>query len=351
MLKELSTLFLKLGIFAFGGPAAHTAMMNDEVVEKKKWFTQTEFLDLISFTHLIPGPNSTELAILIGYKQAGLMGLLVAGLSFILPSVLIVLVFTMIFIQYESIPTMQNIMNGMLPVMIIIILMASIKMAKKTIVSLENKIIVVISLGLLLLQFNEILVLIISGLLKVSLEYKNKYFSIEPFSMSLLFLSFLRIGSFLYGSGYVLISFVHAALVEQLGWLSNSELINLVMIGEITPGPLFTTATAIGYYLGGFMGATLATLGIFIPSFTLIGLVYPLYDRLRKIPTVNTMISGISVASIAIMLNVVISLTLTMQFQMVNVILLVMMFVASYKFKVNNFILILIGAVFGLFIL
>lgn len=351
MIRELFTLFIKLGVFAFGGPAAHTAMMNEEVVEKKKWFTQEEFLDLISFTNLIPGPNSTELAILIGYKQAGLLGLLVAGISFILPAVLIVLIFTIIFIHYETIPTMQNIMYGMLPVMIIIILMASIKMGKKSITSSENWIIMLISLGLLLLKLNEILVLIIAGLIKLAFKHKDKILSIEPFSSTLLFLTFLRIGAFLYGSGYVLISFVHSAFVEQLGWLTNAELVNLVMIGEITPGPLFTTATAIGYYLGGFTGSFLATLGIFIPSFTLIGLVYPLYEKLRKIPTIQIMISGISVASIAIMLNVVISLVLSMQMNVINIILLIIMFVVSYKYKVNNFVLILIGAVFGLLIL
>lgn len=347
MIKQLSTLFFKLGVFAFGGPAAHTAMMNDEVVEKRKWFSQSEFLDLISFTNLIPGPNSTELAILIGYKKAGLIGLLVAGISFIIPAVVIVLIFTIIFIKYETVPTIQNILNGMTPVMITIILMASIKMTKKTIKTSENWSILIISLLLLLFKFNEFIVLAIAGILKLFLSQKNKIFSIEPFSLTLLFLTFLKIGAFLYGSGYVLISFVQTAFVEQLAWLTNTELVNLVMIGEITPGPLFTTATAIGYYLGGFSGALLATIGIFIPSFALIALVYPFYEKIKKKPLIESVISGISVASIAIMIHVVITLTLSISTNISSLLLLSIMIIASYKFKVNNSILIIIGALFG----
>ncbi len=351
MIKQLATLFFKLGVFAFGGPAAHTAMMNEEVVQKRKWFTQDEFLDLISFTNLIPGPNSTELAILIGYKKAGIIGLLVAGISFIIPAVIIVLIFTMIYISYETIPAIQNVLKGMIPVMITIIAMATVKMSKNKMKGTENWIILIISLILLLINLNEFIVLIIAGLLKVILSHKDKVLAIEPFSFTLLFLTFLKIGVLLYGSGYVLISFVQTAFVNQLGWLTQQELINLVMIGEITPGPLFTTATAIGYYLGGTLGALLSTVGIFLPSFALIGLLYPFYEKLRERKAIQTMIKGIGIASLAIMVHVVITLTLSIRGSLISLLMLGAMLIISYKYKVNSFILIIVGALLGLLLL
>lgn len=347
MLTQLTKLFLKLGIFAFGGPAAHIAMMNDEVVEKRKWFSQEEFLDLISFTNLIPGPNSTELAILIGYKQAGIKGLLVAGISFILPAVIIVLIFTHFFIIYESVPTIIKILNGMVPVLITIILLATLNMAKKTIKHKEDYFILFFALLLLFLNVNEFIVLILAGLSKIVFVSKHKLLSIEPFSLLLLFFSFIKIGAFLYGSGYVLISFLQSTFVNELGWLTNGELINLVMIGEITPGPLFTTATAIGYYLGGFAGASLSTLGIFIPSFLLIAIIFPLYTRLKQRPAIQSFISGISIASLSLMLHVAFTLMLELQNNIMALLLLVIVFIAAYRFKVNHFLLIIIGALYG----
>lgn len=347
MVKQLAALFLKLGAFAFGGPAAHIAMMNDEVVEKRKWFTQSEFLDLMSFTNLIPGPNSTELAILIGYKQAGIKGLLIAGVAFITPALLIVILFTMFYMKYQSVPQLQNILSGMLPVMIVIIMTSAFKITKKTVSSRFDKIILVISVVLLFLNVNEFIILVLAGTLKLVQSQRNKLFVLEPFSLSLLFLSFLKIGAFLYGSGYVLVSFLQSTFVTQLGWLTDYELINLVLIGEITPGPLFTSATAIGYYLFGLSGALVSTLGIFTPSFILIAVLYPFYERLKHNTSVQSFLSGISIASLSMMFYVVITLILKLQNNLLLYCILILTLTLSIKYKVNNFILIIIGGFLG----
>lgn len=351
MLKQLSILFLKLGMFAFGGPAAHTAMMNDELVEKRKWFTHDEFLEMISFTNLIPGPNSTELAILIGYKKAGVLGLLTAGVSFIVPALIIVLFFSFIYMRFESIPKVQNTLSGMVPVLIVIILSATLKISKKTIKSKDSVIILIISLVLLLLGINEFLVLLLAGLFKPVLKLSNRFFSIEPFSLLVLFASFLKIGSVLYGSGYVLLSFLETTFVNQLGWLSQSELLNLVMIGEITPGPLFTTATAIGYYLGGINGGLLATLGIFIPSFVLIGILFPIYEKIKTKESIQDLLYGVGIASLALMIKVLISLTLSIESSILTYVFVLCVAVLSFKFKVSNFLLIIMGGLFGALLL
>lgn len=309
--KELLHIFLKLGFFAYGGPAAHIALMREEVVEKRHWYSDKEFLTMLSFTNLIPGPNSTEMALLIGYKKAKFIGLLIAGFSFILPAVSIVIAITAFYVSYKDIPQIATIFEGAVPAIFSIILVAVYKLSKSSFKTANTCFIFIICLMLLFFNFSEFTVLALGGLLSLYLHFfhsKNKLSSIEPFSLSFLFFSFIKIGSVLYGSGYVLISFLRTTFVENLQWITHQELLDMVVIGEVTPGPVFTTATAIGYLLNGLSGSFLATVGIFLPSFLFIGIVYPFYEKLLSITWITILLEGVNAASVAIIFFVAIQL-------------------------------------------
>lgn len=344
---DLFKLFLKLGFFAFGGPAAHISMMHDEVVTKRKWFSNSEFLEMISLTNLIPGPNSTELAILIGYRKGGLLGLLISGLSFIVPAVLIVLGFTHFYMSYYHIPQIQNIFKGMLPSIFLIIIMAVLKLSKKTIKEKNSLIFLIVLFILLLLGLPEFVVLIFGALFYLTKSYSHKYFSVEPFSLSLLFLLFIKIGSILYGSGYVLISFLQTDLVNRLSWLTQQQLIDLVAIGEFTPGPVFTTATAIGYYLGGIRGALVSTLGIFTPSFIFIFIISLIYERIKDKLYIQELLKGLSIASLAIMLFVSFNLATSILSSIEMIIFSIVILATILIFNVKTIYVLLIGATLG----
>lgn len=325
-------------------------MMHEAVVEKRGWMDETEFLDMLSFTNIIPGPNSTETAILIGYKKGGIKGLFVAGLSFILPAVLVVILLTMFYVEYQSIPSVQNALAGMVPIMIGIIAAAFIKMSKANVKDAKGFFILVISTLLLLLGVNEIVVLLVSGLL-FSVVIRSKLYAVEPLSILMLFLVFLKIGSLLYGSGYVLISFLETELVQGLGWLSQAQLYDLVAIGEITPGPVFTTATAIGYYLFGFRGTVVATLGIFTPSFLLIMILFPIYEKLKKIKSIDMFLKGVSIGSLGILLNIVIAMTLSLNGNILMLGMALVSVILIRKYKVNTLWLVALGALLGILVL
>ena len=351
MYKDLLKLFLKLGFFAYGGPAAHISMMREEVVDKHAWFSDQEFLEMLSFTNLIPGPNSTEMAILIGYKKAGIIGLLIAGLSFIIPAVFIVLVLSAFYVRYHTVPQIQSIFNGMLPAILIIITLAILKLTQKSLKGIEMYLLFIVLTVLLVVGISEFVILLFGALYYIFRYRSNKIRAVEPFSFTILFMTFLKIGAVLYGSGYVLISFLQTELVQNLGWLTQSQLIDLVAIGEITPGPVFTTATAVGYFLGGLEGGLLATVGIFIPSFIFIGVLSPVYDKLKEMAWIQSVLKGLSVASLAIMLSVAIDLGITVSSNL-SVMLIGVVMLASYQlFEMKSTYLILIGAVLGFILL
>lgn len=344
---QLFKLFLKLGFFAFGGPAAHISMMYDEVVTKKSWFTDDEFLNMMGFTNIIPGPNSTEMAILIGYKIGGVSGLLISGLSFIIPAVLMVLGVTHFYIVYSHIPQVQNIFKGMLPSIFLIIALAVFKIGKKTIKNNEDLIVFVGLFLLLMIGLSELFVILIGGVYYLSKNVGYKLFTIEPFSFTLLFLLFLKIGSVLYGSGYVLISFLQSSLVNQYSWLTLTELVDLVAIGEMTPGPVFTTATAIGYYLGGIKGALVSTFGIFTPSFLFIGILSPIYERIKTKKWIQNLLKGLSIASLSIMLFVSFTLASSVLSSGKFVIFMIIMSLFIKLYKPNPTYLIILGSLLG----
>jgi chromate transporter len=320
-LKEVASLFLKLGITGFGGPAAHIAMMQSEVVNKRKWLTDQHFLDLIGATNLIPGPNSTEMAIHIGYERAGWKGLIVAGLCFILPAVLITGVFAWLYKTYGQLPEVQPFVYGIKPAIIAIILGAILPLAKKSLKTMQLSIIGLAVLSLSLLNYNEIYLMFGAGFLALLLaSAKNKsgekVKSIFPWPIlqisgsaffsaanANLFWIFLKIGAILYGSGYVLFAFVDTELVST-GMLSRQQLIDAIAVGQFTPGPVFSAVTFVGYQISGLTGATLATIGIFLPSFIFVALLNPLVKKMRNSTLFSAFLDAVNVASVAIIVSV-----------------------------------------------
>jgi chromate transporter len=321
-LLEVFAVFATLGSISFGGPAAHIALMERELVQKRNWLDRQSFLDLLSLSQLIPGPNSTELAIHIGYRRAGWGGLIVAGIAFIVPAMLIVALLAYLYQTYAMLPAMQNIMFGIKPVIVAIIIHSVWLLAKSAVKNRTLAIIAMLSYGALVLGWHELLVIAVAGIGYLLLQKWRAHAktSLHPFSivmaastlvmstsananthfsLSDLFLTFLKIGAVLYGSGYVLIAFLQNDFVERFGVLSQQQLIDAVTIGQFTPGPLFTTATFIGYLTHGFNGAWLATLAIFLPAFVFVALIAPWSHQLRKYQALAWLLDGINVASLA----------------------------------------------------
>tara|TARA_B100001123_G_scaffold451313_1_gene630635 strand:+ start:7886 stop:9028 length:1143 start_codon:yes stop_codon:yes gene_type:complete len=366
---ELSSLFLKLGITAFGGPAAHIAMMRSEVVDRKGWLTDTEFLDLLAATHLIPGPNSTELAIHIGLKKGKLWGLLLSGLCFIVPAAVIVGTMAWAYVRYSQTPQLGWLMYGVSPIIIAIIVQAVLKLSKT---ALRNKFLLILGVsitGLSIAGINELLLLGAAAILVVSTRIKWSGFitgllfalasttllsntlittvQTVPVTLTRLTLFFLKTGSILFGSGYVLLAFLRADLTERWGWLTEQELIDAVTIGQLTPGPVFTTATFIGYLLEGWPGAILATVGIFGPGFVFVALTQPVMSKLRESTIASGILDGLVVASLGLMAAVAWQLFLTTIVDIPTLALVITASLILIVWNPNSTWLILMGAVVG----
>lgn len=363
-LKEIAKLFLKLGIIGFGGPAAHIAMMQDEVVTKRKWLSETHFLDLLGATNLIPGPNSTEMAIHIGHEKGGWKGLLVAGLCFILPAVFITGIFAYFYANYGQLPSVQPFIYGIKPAIIAIILAAIYPLAIRSTKTNELRILGILVLIGSILAYNEIFLLFGAGFFMLGYKYlqknKNQGFAILPmaflsfstsdFSNNLntrLFLIFLKIGSILYGSGYVLFAFLDAELVKT-GLLTRQQLIDAIAVGQFTPGPVFSAVTFIGYQINGISGAVYGTLGIFLPSFLFVALLNPLVKIMRKSDIFGSFLDGVNVAAVAIILAICYVLgkeTIT-DWKTILIALISLVFTFGFK-KVNSAIVVLGGSLLG----
>lgn len=363
-LGEVARLFLKLGFTAFGGPAAHIALFHDEFVRRRGWLTDQHFLDLLGATNLIPGPNSTEMTMHIGYVRAGWRGMIVAGVCLILPAALIVLVLAALYVQYGSTPAAAWLLYGIKPVIIAVILQAIYSLGRKAITTPLLAAVGVGTLALYLLGVNE-LALLFGGALLVMLLRNARRISgsgaalllaaappavqvaaSEP-SLVTLFVTFFKIGAVLYGGGYVLLAFLRTDFVERLGWLTDQQLLDAVSIGQFTPGPLFTTATFIGYQVGGVVGAALATVGIFLPGFIFVAITNPFLPRLRQSPWLSALLDGVNAAALGLMAAVTLALAQAAIIDGVTVALAVVAAVALIRFKVNSTWLILAGAVIG----
>jgi chromate transporter len=371
-LRELTMLFLKLGTIAFGGPAAHIAMMEDEVVRRRRWMTNDEFLDLLGATNLIPGPNSTEMAIHIGHRRAGRRGLMVAGASFILPAVLIVMGFAWAYVRYGSIPQAKGVLYGVKPVIIAIVLQALWSLGRSAI---KTKLLAVIGLAGIVITFlgiHELLVLLGGGLavvlarltwraikghsftamvsaspLLVFFQSATTGAATVSFSLALLFFFFLKVGAVLYGSGYVLLAFIRADLVERWHWLTESQLLDAIAVGQVTPGPVFTTATFIGYVLGGTKGAVVATVGIFLPAFLFVAFSGPLVPRIRRSPTAGAFLDGVNAAAMSLMVVVTYQLGRAAIIDFTTVALAIISGAILFRFRLNSAWLVLGGAIAG----
>jgi chromate transporter len=364
-IKEIARLFLKLGVIGFGGPAAHIAMMQDEVVAKRKWLTEQHFLDLMGATNLIPGPNSTEMAIHIGRERAGWKGLIVAGLCFILPAVIITGIFAWLYKQYGQLPEVQPFVYGIKPAIIAIILGAVFPLAKKSLKSVELALIGLIVLVFSLLSFNEIYLMFGAGLLAILLtSIRNKKLNatncILPFTLlqlsnttilsgtSLnLFLIFLKIGAILYGSGYVLFAFLDTELVST-GLLSRQQLIDAIAVGQFTPGPVFSSVTFIGYQIDGLTGALVSTVGIFLPAFVFVALLNPLVKKMRNSNLFSAFLDAVNVASVAIIISVCFSMGKDTITDWRTILIAVLSMLLAFRFrKINSSFIVLGGSLSG----
>jgi chromate transporter len=317
-LRELALLFLKLGTTAFGGPAAHIAMMDEEVVRRRKWLTEQEFLDYLSATNFIPGPNSTEMAIHIGHRRAGWAGLVVAGTCFIIPATIIVGTIAWLYVKYGTLPQVAGLLYAVKPVVIAIVVQALWNLSQSAIRTKWLFVVGAVSVVLNLVGVHELLVLAIAGCLAMLVRWRDlRVRSVIAFSGFLggaaggapvpsagtwpIFLVFAKIGSVLFGSGYVLLAFLRADLVQRYHWLTEKQLLDAVAVGQVTPGPVFTTATFVGYILHGTWGALAATVGIFLPAFFFVALTAPVMPKLRSSRIAAAVLDGINVGSLALM--------------------------------------------------
>jgi chromate transporter len=304
-LKEVALLFLKIGTFSFGGPAVYIALMHHETVRRRRWIDEQRFLDLVGATNLIPGPNAAEMAIHLGLIRAGWQGLITSGALFILPGMAATLLVAWAYVTYGSIPEVGWILYGVKPIVIGIVIEALWKLGRKGIKGPTTAFVGIGIVTLYILGFNEI-ALLFGGAAVVLMVHGFRHYlkhglaafapipvllqaplsaafaSVVPFSQATLFLSFLKIGSVLFGSGYVLLAFLRSEFVVRLGWLTNQQVLDAIVAGQITPGPVFSSATFVGYLLGGWPSALLATLGIFLPSFLFVGLLSRILPFVRK---------------------------------------------------------------------
>jgi chromate transporter len=321
-LRELLAVFGTLGVIGFGGPAAHIALMRREVVDRRHWLTDQQMLDLVGITNLIPGPNSTEMAMHVGRLRAGGIGLVVAGLAFILPAAAIVLAMAWAYVTYGSTPTGHALLYGIKPVVVAIIASALVAFGR-TALRGPLRVVAAVATALLWLAGVNELVLMAAGALLVAgvrLGTRHPWAAVgivlpaatAVASVNLLTLGavFLKAGALLYGSGYVLLAFLRGDLVERLGWLTDAQLLDAVAIGQVTPGPLFTTATFVGYVLAGLPGALVATVAIFAPAFVFVALVGPLAERVRKRPVTAALLDGVNAAALGLMAAVSVQLGL-----------------------------------------
>lgn len=328
-LIEIAQVFFKLGLFAFGGPAAHIAMMEEEIVRKRKWMDHAHFLDLMGATNLIPGPNSTEMTMHCGYVRGGVLGLFVAGFCFIFPAVVLTGFLAFLYVEFGQIPAIETFITGIKPAILAVILGAVFKLGKKALKNWQLGVLAGIVILVSFLGVNEVTALLSAGLLGGLFFYgvneytENKikksisFFTIPllsplvaktVLSTSKIFWTFLKVGSVLYGSGYVLFAYLKGELVEP-GYLQMNELIDAIAVGQFTPGPVLSTATFIGYQLGGFGGALAASLGIFLPSFLFVWMLNPLITRLRKNKFLGFFLDSVNIAAVAIMVVVLLEMS------------------------------------------
>ena len=368
-LKEVAWLFLKLGATAFGGPAAYIAMMQRETVRQRRWIDDQQFLDLTGALNLIPGPNATETALYLGLKRARWPGFLAAGLLFILPATLATMLLAWIYVRYGSLPQVGWVLYGIKPVVIAIILQALWDLGRTGVKGIATGIIGIAVIVLYLLGLNEILLLfggaavmlLIYAICKYGKRTTAAVIALPLFKIPLaalaagatpisnwgIFLSFLKIGSLLFGGGYVLLAFLKSEFEVRLGWLTNQQLLDAIAAGQITPGPVSSSATFVGYLLGGWPAALLATLGMFLPSFILIALLARFLPLFRKSPWAGAFLDGVNISALGLMAGVTILLGQAAIIDWFTIVLALIAVFLVFRFKFSSAWLILGGGVVG----
>ena len=382
-LKELALFFLRLGVTAFGGPAAHIAIMEDELVRRRKWLSREKFLDLLGASSLIPGPSSSELAIHIGYLRAGWAGLLLGGVCFILPAAIVVGIIAWAYVRFGHLPAVAALLYGVKPVVIAVILQALWGLGRTAVKNWTLAVAGAACLLLSLAKVNVVLLLFGTGAVVASLHAlfskgaetprtnraaafislargtRSALSRIFPWASATvavsvvpgiwtLFLIFVRIGSIVFGSGYVLLAFLRADLVVHRGWVTDAQLVDAVAIGQVTPGPVFTTATFLGYLLRGPVGALAATIGIFLPAFILVAISGPLIPLIRKSATAGAFLDGVNIASLSLMAAVSYQLARSTIVDWLTASLAVASLLLLLRFRINSAWLVLGGAAVGI---
>jgi chromate transporter len=303
-LKDIALLFLRLGTLAFGGPAAHISLMQRETVLKRNWLSREEFLDLLGAVNLMPGPSSSQMAIFLGFRRAGWVGLLLAGVCFVLPAACITLVVAWLYQRYGALPRAEGLLQGMRPIIVVIILDAIFKLGRTAFRSTWLAALGALAFAACLAPVNPIIVLLSCGLIAIAsraVMRRSTALSLAPIGLWPIFWAFLKLGAIVFGSGYVLFAFLRADMVDQLHWLTERQLLDSVAAGQITPGPVFTTATFIGYLLAGIPGSAVATAAVFIPSFGFILASGPILRKLRSSPSMAAFLDGVNAGAIALM--------------------------------------------------
>lgn len=378
-LKELAWLFLRLGTTAFGGPAAHIAVMEDEFVRRRGWLTREKFLDLMGAANLIPGPNSTEMAIYIGYQRAGWWGLFLGGACFILPAMLLVTAIAWAYVRYGRLPQVSGVLYGVKPVVIAVVLQAILGLSRSAVKTRFLALIGLLAALLAFLNVSALIALVGAGTTIALVRWLRQEGSrsAKPLAILLtlavavvlaevvptmrtspavtfglypLLLYFVKIGSVLYGSGYVLLAFLRTDLVVHWHWLTSAQLLDAVAVGQVTPGPVFTTATFIGYVLAGPLGALIATVGIFMPAFFFTAISGPLVPRIRKSAMAGAFLDGVNVASLALMAVVTVQLGRAAVVDLLSLALAALSAILLLRFRVNSAWLVLGGALIGFFV-
>ncbi len=359
-MREVFFYFFRLGIIAFGGPAAHVAIMRRELVQQRKWVNDDEFIDLLGATNLIPGPNSTEMTMHLGHKRAGAAGLWLGGLCFILPAVTITLVLAWAYVRYGDTPTGEALLLGIQPVILAIIGQAIWGLRRAAIKGPETGVLVAGVVALALLGVNEVFLVLGGGLAllawRMAIAGRMHALLILPLvtrepgdhGWLPIFLIFAKVGSVLYGSGYVLLSFLESEFVDQRGWITREQLVDAIAAGQFTPGPLFSSATFVGYMAGGFPGALAATAGIFLPSFIFVMISVPLLPRLRKYRWTSHFLDGVNASALALMAVVSVLLAREALDSVFAASLFVLAVAVLLKFSPNSAWLVLGGAVAGI---
>lgn len=372
-LREVMGVFLRLGATAFGGPAAHIAMMREEIVQRRQWVSEAQFVDLLGIANLLPGPTSTQMTIYLGYLRAGWPGLVLGGACFILPAMLIVIALAWAYVTFGALPQVDWLFYGIQPVVVAIVAQAIWNLSRSVLKA--NWLIAagLVIVALYLAGVNLVLLLFGGGLLIGALRWTlgkragrdrlNHLLlplslgaipstgaaaaAAVPYSLGLLFVTFLKIGAVIYGSGYVLLAFLRTDLVEKLGWLTDQQLLDAVAVGQFTPGPVFTTATFIGYVVGGLPGALAATVAIFLPAFLFVALVQPVAAKLRRSPVTAALLDGVNVAALGLMTGVLVQIARNALIDPITWLMALAALAVLVRFRINSAWLILLGALLG----